>query len=150
MGRFLFTTRCTRLRQATNISRIIWSLCPESQERGPQDRFYGCSHIAYRLRYCSRIYGGKAEGSSTCWNLLTPGCVTKLQRGLEPEEADRLVFLAKNVLKSQQAHTHVLYIYRHVMFIIIIYYCKQKTPFADFMKVIFTLYQSQCRTDLFL
>ena len=32
-------------------------------------------------------------------------CVTKPQPGLESEKADRLVFLAKNVLKRQQAHT---------------------------------------------
>ena len=32
-------------------------------------------------------------------------CSMNLQRDLKPDEVDRLVFLAKNVLKRQQAHT---------------------------------------------
>ena len=51
----------------------------------------------------ARIYSGKAGSSSTCQKLV---CAPKPQwKCLKPEDADRLVWLAKNMLKRQPAHT---------------------------------------------
>ena len=110
--------------------------------------------------------GGQLLQMQSLYILLKIVCLSILLQScngawcLKPEEVDRLVFLAKNMLYRQQATPHVLYIYQHVMFTMQcmqMFYlvqissgiqkavCKQKAPFAKkyLMKVTFTLYQYQ-------